>query len=287
MNTAILRLFKPSYYVVFYFFLFASFFAHTQEIVIDVEPDEVIVASSTPFSIDFTNDAVDDFTFRVQTMVGDTVLGGQPSTYDGSSAIVECPAGQPMGITENGSFSLTNLGGGASVSSADEFGLDTSYPLGINLLIDAGIGIFPYIYGDFLGVSNQYLGVRFTDGGNTHYGWIELSVSAEADTIIVHRYAYSATPEVSIDTGDGDASLFFTEDLSIRVWSSSDLIHVELESDYLGSQFSLVSLSGKELINTELVELSSEIDVSYLPQGMYLLHVCNGSQITTERIYIR
>jgi hypothetical protein len=60
MNTAILRLFKSSYCVVFYFFLFASFFAHTQEIVIDVEPDEVIVASSTPFSIDFTNDAVDD-----------------------------------------------------------------------------------------------------------------------------------------------------------------------------------------------------------------------------------
>ena len=267
--------------------MFASFFAHTQEIVIDVEPDEVIVASSTPFSIDFTNDAVDDFTFRVQTMVGDTVLGGQPSTYDGSSAIVECPAGQPMGITANGSFSLTNLGGGASVSSADEFGLDTSYPLGINLLIDAGIGIFPYVYGNFLGVSNQYLGARFTDGGNTHYGWIELSVSAEADTIIIHRYAYSATPEVSIDAGDGDASLFFTEDLGIRVWSSSDLIHVELQSDYLGSQFSLFSISGKELIITELVELSSEIDVRYLPQGMYILHVCNGSQITTERIYIR
>ena len=287
MNITVLNPLKSIYCVVFSFFMSASFFVNSQEIIIDLEPDEVIVASSALFSLDFTNDATDDFSFRVQTMVGDTVLGGQPSTYDGSSAIVECLGGQPMGTTANGSFSLTNMVGGASVSSADEFGLDESYPLGINLLIDAGIGIFPYVYGNFLGLSNQYLGVRFTDGGNTHYGWIELSVSAEADTIIVHRYAYSETPEESIDIVDSDASVFFSEDLGIRVWNSSDLIHVELESDHIGSQFSLVSISGKELIRTELVDISSEIDINYLPQGMYLVHICNGSQTTTERIYIR
>ena len=267
--------------------MFASFFVHTQEIIIDVEPDELVVASSSPFSIDFSNDATDDFSFRVQTMVGDTVLGGQPSTYDGSSAIIECLAGQPMGITANGSFSLTNMAGGASVSSSDEFGLDSSYPLGINLLIDAGIGIFPYVYGSFLGVSNQYLGVRFTDGGNTHYGWIELSVSAEADTIVIHSYGYDATPDQSVDAGDGDASVFFAEDLGIRVWNSSEFIHVELESDDIGSQFSLVSISGKELISTELDELSSEIDLNYLPQGIYLVHIYNRDQVLTERLYIR
>lgn len=287
MNKAILNHFKSGYCVVSCFFLFASCFAHAQEIIVDLEPDELVVALSTPFAIDFTNDATDDFSFRVQTMVGDTVLGGQPSTYDGSSAIVECLAGQPMGITANGSFSLTNMVGGASVSSADEFGLDENYPLGINLLIDAGIGIFPYVYGNFLGVSNQYLGVRFTDGGNTHYGWIELSVSAEADTIVIHSYGYNATPDQSVDAGDGDASVFFAEDLGIRVWNSSDLIHVELESDHIGSQFNLVSISGKELINTKLPQLTNEIDVSDLLQGMYLVHICNGSHIKTECIYIR
>ena len=287
MNITMLNHFKTTYCVVFSFFMFASFFANAQEIIIDVEPDEVVVASSAPFSLDFTNDATDDFSFRVQTMVGDTVLGGQPSTYDGSSAIVECLAGQPMGITANGSFSLTNMVGGASVSSADEFGLDESYPLGINLLIDAGIGIFPYVYGNFLGVSNQYLGVRFIDGGNTHYGWIELSVSAEADTIVIHSYGYNSSPDQSVDAGDSDASVFFTEDLGIRVWNSSEFIHVEIESGYIGSQFSLVSISGKELISTELDELSSEIDLSYLPKGMYLVHIYNGNQVLTERIYVR
>jgi hypothetical protein len=36
-----------------------------------------------------------------------------------------------------------------------------------------------------------------------------------------------------------------------------------------------------------LDELSSEIDLSYLPQGMYLVHIYNGTQVLTERIYIR
>ncbi len=287
MNKTIVNPFKTLYCVVFSFFMFASIFVNAQEIIIDIEPDEVVLASSAPFALDFTNDATNDFSFRVQTMVGDTVLGGQPSTYDGSSAIVECFAGQPMGITANGSFSLTNMEGGTSVSSIDEFGLDASYPLGINLLIDAGIGIFPYVYGNFLGVSNQYLGVRFTDGGNTHYGWIELSVSAEADTIVVHSYGYNATPEESIDAGDSDASVFFSENLGIRVWNSSEFIHIETESDYLGSQFRLLSISGNELISTELIELSSEIDLSYLPKGLYLVHIYNGKQVFTERIYIR
>ena len=272
---------------VFFVFIFVSCFLNAQEIIVDLEPDQLIDASSPSFSIDFTGDATNDFSLRVQTMTGDTLLGGQPSTYDGSSAILECITGQATGTTVNGVFSLANLNSGASVSSSNEFGIEPSYSLGINLLIDAGIGIFPYVYGNFLGVSNQYVGVRFTDGSNTHYGWIELSVTSEADSVTVHSYGYNATPDESIDVGTGDASLFFEENSGIRVWNSSELIHVELESDYLGSQFNLVSISGKELIRAELVELSSEIDISYLPQGIYLVQICYGNQISTERIYIR
>ena len=89
------------------------------------------------------------FLFRVQEMSGDTVLGGQPSTYVGASAIFGALNGQPAGVNDNSIFTLTNFAEGEIVSAANDFGVDTSYSLGINLLIDAGIGIFPYLYGSF------------------------------------------------------------------------------------------------------------------------------------------
>jgi hypothetical protein len=262
-----------------------SSLSYGQEIIVDLDPDELIVASSPPFSVDFLNDDLTDFIFRVQTMVGDTLLGGQPSTYDGSSAIFQCLSGQPMGVTANGAFGLSNLSEGASVSSGDEFGLDTSYSLGINLLIDAGIGIFPYVYGNFLGVSNGYLGVRFPVGSDTHYGWIELSVSAQADTIIVHSYGYNATPEESVDAGDVN-SISFTQDDGIRIWNNGKSLHVDLDSDCIGSRLSLISFSGQELLTKQLVEVATKIDVSNLSSGMYLLKLCIGNQLKTKRLYI-
>ncbi|MDO7613353.1 MAG: hypothetical protein MUQ75_03875, partial [Crocinitomicaceae bacterium] len=130
-----------------FIFGMSALFVHAQETIIDVSPDEVIVATSTAYPIDFGDDGSIEFVFRVQEMSGDTLLGGQPSTYDGASSIVECLNGQPVGETANGVFTLSNFSGGGTVSSSSEFGTDESYPLGINLLIDAGIGIFHYVYG--------------------------------------------------------------------------------------------------------------------------------------------
>ena len=95
-----------------------SVLIHAQETIVDVSPDEVIVSSSSPYSIDFADDGSVEFVFRVQEMSGDTLLGGQPSTYDGASAIVECFNGQPVGETANGVFTLSNFSGGGTVSSS-------------------------------------------------------------------------------------------------------------------------------------------------------------------------
>ena len=53
-----------------------SVLTYAQETIIDVSPDEVIVSSSSPYSIDFADDGSVEFVFRVQEMSGDTLLGG-------------------------------------------------------------------------------------------------------------------------------------------------------------------------------------------------------------------
>jgi len=267
-----------------FIFGMSALFVHAQETIIDVSPDEVIVATSTAYPIDFGDDGSIEFVFRVQEMSGDTLLGGQPSTYDGASSIVECLNGQPVGETANGVFTLSNFSGGGTVSSSSEFGTDESYPLGINLLIDAGIGIFPYVYGSFLGMNNQFLGVRFTSGTDTHYGWIELSVSSGADTITVHSYGYDETPGQMIDVGGIGAVSGFEND-EFRIWSQSESLNISVTEKSLGKDFKGISLSGNVVYSGKIQELNTQIDTFHVPHGVYHVLIDSATSSVYRKVY--
>lgn len=64
--------------------------------------------------------------------------------------------------------------------------------------------------GQWVNVMHRYLGLRFTIHGQTHYGWIELSVRAgiqgglgHAYAAEVEGYAYETTPDLGIVAGAG------------------------------------------------------------------------------------
>jgi hypothetical protein len=285
MKSISLSICKTNTYIFLGLIFCISLCTNAQETISDVDPDVVVVASSTPFSIDFANDASVEFSFRVQTMSGDTVLGGLPATYDGASAIMENLNGQPAGNTVNGAFELSNLNEGEFVSSGDEFGVDASYSLGINLLIDVpGVGSFPYVYGSFLGATNKYLGVRFTSGANTHYGWIELSVSAAADSITIHSYGYNQTPDEAVDAGIlGITSI---NQNNIKIWNELEFIFIDATPDMIGNEYSIVSMSGIEVYSGVFSELLTKINVNSLSQGIYNVLIDTSLGRMNKRIYI-
>jgi len=286
MKSISLSLCKTNVYNFLGFIFCISMITNAQETIIDVDPDVVIVASSTPYSIDFANDGIIEFSFRVQTMSGDTVLGGQPSTYDGASAILENLNGQPAGLTVNSAFELSNLNEGEFVSSSDEFGADVSYSLGINLLIDVpGVGSFPYLYGSFLGASNKYLGVRFTAGTNTHYGWVELSVSSACDSITIHSYGYNQTPDDSVDAGVMGVNTLIIQN-NIKVWSELESMYIDVTPDFIGNEYSIVSMSGNEVYSGILSELLTKINVNTLSKGIYNVLIDTSLGVMNKRIYI-
>ena len=61
--------------------------------------------------------------------------------------------------------------------------------------------------GGFANTTDKYLGVRFTDNGAVHYGWMRLTVTADphrlpAIIVKISGYAYEATPDTAIIAGD-------------------------------------------------------------------------------------
>lgn len=286
MKSIFLSICKTNIYTFIGLIFCISMYTNAQETIIDVNPDEVIVASSTPYTIDFANDGFIEFSFRVQSMSGDTVLGGLPATYDGASAIVENLNGQPAGNTVNGAFELSNLNEGEVVSSGDEFGLDVSSSMGINLLIDVpGVGSFPYLYGSFLGTSNKYLGVRFMAGTNTHYGWVELSVSDGADSITIHSYGYNVTPDESVDAGVLGVNSTVIQN-NIKIWNELESMFIDVTPDFIGNEFSIVSMSGNEVYSGVFSELLTKINVNSLSQGIYNVLIDTSLGRMNKRIYI-
>ena len=262
-----------------------SFMNYAQEIIVDLNPDVVITASSPDFSLDIDNDFTVDFLFRVQVMSGDTVLGGQPSTFDGASSILEGLNGQPAGETANSVFTLTNFPEGEVVSASNEFGVDTSYSLGINLLIDAGIGIFPYVYGSFLGVSNQFLGVSFMSGGNKHYGWVELSVSSGADTIVVHSYGYNQMADEMVDVG-GLGGVQSNSADKVQIWNNSEAINIHVSPALIGKSFKIVSSEGRNSYSGMFNNLENKLTKNSLSSGVYTLMIDTYLGQISKRFYI-
>ncbi len=55
--------------------------------------------------------------------------------------------------------------------------------------------------GPWANVTNRYLGVKFQISGETHYGWIRMTVSKTSHPVIT-GYAYETVPNASIKCGD-------------------------------------------------------------------------------------
>lgn len=58
----------------------------------------------------------------------------------------------------------------------------------------------PLSVGQFLS-KDKYIGFRFSAAGSTHYGWLRVSVSANANSFSLKEYAYHKTPNTAIEAG--------------------------------------------------------------------------------------
>jgi hypothetical protein len=61
--------------------------------------------------------------------------------------------------------------------------------------------------GQFLGTTNKYLGLKFKIGSDTHYGWAQVQVAADASSATITGYAYEGTAGLGIIAGETDISL--------------------------------------------------------------------------------
>jgi hypothetical protein len=138
------------------------------------------------------------------------------------------------------------------------------------------------------GVTDKYLGLKFVVGGNTHYGWARLDSYAIGDSVVVKDYAFEATPNVGIMTGNMGASLTETQidNLIKFVNQANNTVQVVVNGNLTNGVVSLVSATGQVVSTDAITEKTFSVDMNNLSSGIYMVNVSFNEGTTTKKIIV-
>lgn len=132
------------------------------------------------------------------------------------------------------------------------------------------------------GIVDGYLGLRFNIGGNTHYGWARLDVSADATVWLIKDFAYQATPDTPILAGQilsVENQIF--DSFSYYVDSNSQL---NLKANSPLENIQIFNLVGQEVVSQKLSNNNETINMSSLNTGVYIARISIEGQSKSFKI---
>lgn len=266
----------------------------------DVNPDVILDKNSGPFDMDFNNDATPDLTFEVAfgNGSGSSTYMGIPFTYvyNGSQATVTPGAlggvqGQIVGSSST--FGVTALNSGDAIAAANNFGSQQA-TLGIKGSVSVPAFNINYAFsqGEFLGVSQKFLGMKFSAGTNIHYGWVRLSLDTLDPSglkLTIHDFAYNSVADQPINAGDPSASIIAQSALEDKVsfMITPDFVKLNVTPDLIGGKLNLINIDGKTSYSMPINDIGTELKLDNYSTGIYMIEAVFNSGTLSKKIYIK
>lgn len=259
----------------------ATFAAHGQIVYTDVVPDVTLNTHGAVYFVDMNGIPPSDF------MVGQGL-------YSSTSFIFYYNAIIPIGSGSYGSIVATTstLSATSTYTVARGFSSSNMITSSMNFSNSALILGVSYVSpgtslvgGDFLGTT-KFAGVRFDIGGNFHYGWIRLSVSANANAVTIHDYAYEATPNTPIHVIGG---IGINEPLAdnISLIHTNDLLIINYKDTPGVKDVRLLNLAGQPIIAETCINESSTLSLDDIASGIYMVQVIHETGTWLSKLYVK
>lgn len=141
-------------------------------------------------------------------------------------------------------------------------------------------------FGEWLAASDKYVGVKFVANTQIYYGWVRLSVSAGADTIIVKDLAYNQNTGLGIGAGL-TVGMNEVNAPAANIHSYDGVLFVSFAQTPEAARVSVYNTTGQEVLVRELNDASNRIELGTMATGCYFVRVESNGQQTTKKIYIR
>lgn len=146
--------------------------------------------------IDFDGDGNIDISISVNSYQDPTSNYGYADVYGQNSGMVLTNSGS----TTIGTYTY-NYDAVQKLSKGSDIGPNVSTFKDYGVLgVEGTFYGYPVSAGQFLG-SEGYVGVSFMSAGNTHYGWVKVSVNANAKTANITEAAFEIRPNTAIKAG--------------------------------------------------------------------------------------
>jgi hypothetical protein len=192
-------------------------------------------------------------------------------------------------------------GAGNAVAGENPAGYDYALALDINSMVDSTLNWIeatntmaynvntnnPYNE-NWNGVTDKYLGLKFVVAGNTHYGWARLDSYAIGDSIVLKDYAYNATPNTGILTGDMGVGLDETqiEKLVKFVNQANNTVNIVVNGNLNNGVVSIVSANGQLVSSSKIAEKTFSVDMNNLSSGVYIVNVAFNEGTMSKKIIV-
>lgn len=253
--------------------------ANAQIVYTDVDPDFAHLGDEIGVGLDINNDSNFDFILAS----ADTVItSGERIRYTlvapyGSVASLnavagETPSSYDYALALNLNDMIDNTLNWIAATNTMAYNVDSSNPYNEN----------------WNGVTDKYLGLRFSSGGTNYYGWARLDVSADADVWTLKDYAYNDTG-AGILAGEGAAGLegASMESLVHFVNQANNTVLVRVSTDITAADVTVVASSG-QVVQTGVVE-NGEFTVAMdgLSSGIYMINVTSEQGSITKKMIVR
>jgi len=259
--------------------------ANGQVVYTDINPDEVHDATNNGGAefglLDLNNDAtLDFFVYSI-----DTTLAGTTTVKTTLVAPYGALGNAVAGDTPSGydyAFAMTS---GTNINAATAWIVPASSGA-LSMALNVN-GAFPYTSYWANGVTDRYLGLKFFVGGNAHYGWARLDVTADGDVFVMKDYAYNATPNAPIQAGQMAGINAAELESNLHFVNQADnTVKVVINGGLTEGEITLVSANG-QTISTGNVDSSEYIvDLNGLAAGIYVINAAFAEGSMTKKVIV-
>jgi len=271
--------------------MFSANNAEAQTIVVrDINPDAVVDISAPSYDLDVDNNGTVDFTIRRATYATDQVLFyfiGTGSGYDAQPSVGS--SNTHTFVSQNGDdWYVAKLNAGDITSISSEYN-DNSY----TRLFEVNGDVPPTLTDDYQWTagSTGYVGVQFTIGTEMHFGWVEVSVANDYNSVTIKKVGYETVADQAIAAGDGSTTTGTTSNangkVSGNIYAAGNTVYFnDMAEDCI---VTVLNATGNEVYKGSVKTGNNEINLSNLTNGVYIVRATSlsGDKRSSEKVFLQ
>lgn len=267
--------------------------AGAQIVYTDVNPDVTINSTNSYYDVDMNNNSTPDFRLLHVPVSSAVTYLGMNVNINGDAIAVGANTNAIVGATSTINSSTvyvpsalalnTPINASASwQTNTASYGTQT-----LAVKVDVTIPALGYsgteTGGNWLGQTDKYLGVKFSVGANTHYGWIRLDVASDATSAVIKDFAYDATPDAPILAGDMITTTI-PELGEILFWKQNNNISINFgDVEYHNANIQIYNMLGQKIVDKEATDKNMNISTQELDAGIYIVAITIGNYKITHK----